>query len=379
MKRTPVGVLALLLIGPIAVVPIHAAPKAKTRRISVNTQGQQIDGDAWLRKRSVSQNGRFVAFETDQRLVTSDDATMITDIYVRDRKTGKTRIVSIPEGNNVGGASAFAPEISADGDLVVFEAGSETLVPFDDNNSVDVFVRNRKTGKTLRVSVSSSETQADDGGFQPSISPNGRYVAFTSVSDDLVANDNNGLTDIFVRDRKKETTTRVSVDSSGVESNGSSERPSVADDGTVAFASGADNLVPDDMNGVYDIFVHDFKSKETTMVSVATSGVQGGNSSVNPAISRSGAIVAFLSSSSFVPGTSGVYDEVWVHLVSTGKTRLITKGPGGAPSDNSSSMYGGHCRTTAGTSPSPHSQRTWWPTTATAWPICSGTTARRRR
>lgn len=342
MNRTRVGVLALL-IGLTVIAPTYAAgPEAKTKRISITSGEQQRAGDAYIWKRSVSQNGRFVAFESDQKLVATDDSSTISDIYVRNRKTGKTQIVSVPSGTKEGGGSAFAPEISADGRFVVFEGGSETLVPFDSNNAVDVFVHDRKTGKTKRVSLSSSGTQADDGGFQPSISPNGRYVAFTSVSDDLVSGDSNGLTDIFVHDRETGKTRRVSVDSSGAESNGSSERPSVADDGTVAFSSGADNLVGGDGNSLYDIFVHNLKTGETERVSVASGGAEGDSSSLSAAISRNGNVVAFKSAATtFVAGTSGVYEEIWVHFMSGGKTKLITKGMGGAPSDGSSSMHGG--------------------------------------
>lgn len=340
VKRTSVGVLALF-VGLVVVAPIHAAPKAKTRRISVNSQGGQVAGDAYIYKRSISQNGRFVAFETDQKLVATDDNSMIFDIYVRNRKSGKTRIVSVPDGGKTGGNIAFAPEISANGRLVVFEAGGDTLVPSDDNNTTDVFVHDRRSGKTKRVSISSSETQADDGGMQASISPNGRYVAFASLSDDLVPSDANGLVDIFVRDRKKQTTTRVSVDSSGSESNGTSERPSVADNGNVVFSSGADNLVADDSNGTYDVFVHNLKTGETTLASISSSGVHGDQASHNAAISRDGSVVTFMSTTAFAPGTGGVYEEIWVRTLTGGKTRLVTRGVGGAPSDNGSAVYGG--------------------------------------
>lgn len=341
MTRTRTGVLALL-IGLTVVVPAQtASAKAKTRRISVNSQGQQVAGDAYLWKRSISKSGRYVVFETNQMLVPTDDAVTISDVYLRDRKTGKTKIISVAEGSKVGGNAAFAPAISADGRLVVFEASGDSLVPGDTNGTTDVFVRDRKTGKVRRVNVSSSGAQADDGGVQPSISPNGRYVAFSSVSGDLVLGDNNGLSDIFVRDRKEKKTRRVSVASNGAEANGSSDRPSVADNGTVAFASGADNLVPGDSNNTYDVFVHKLKKKKTKRVSVASNGAQGDNLSDSAAISRDGNVVSFQSASIFKPVASGVYREIWVHVVSSGKTSLITKGVGGTPSDNGSTAYQG--------------------------------------
>lgn len=155
MNRTRVGVLALL-IGLTVIAPTHAAgPKAKTKRISITSGEQQRAGDAYIWKRSMSQNGRFVAFESDQKLVATDDSSTISDIYVRNRKTGKTQIVSVPSGTKEGGGSAFAPEISADGRFVVFEGGSETLVPFDSNNAVDVF---RPRGSTRVTPSTRSQT-----------------------------------------------------------------------------------------------------------------------------------------------------------------------------------------------------------------------------
>lgn len=110
---------------------------------------------------------------------------------------------------------------------------------------------------------------------------------------------------------------------------------------TVAFASGADNLVTDDINGTYDVFVHDLKTKEMALASVTSSGVHGDKSSMSAAISRSGKVVSFMSATTFVGGPSGIYPEIWVHFMTSGKTRLVTKGLGGMASDGNSTSYQG--------------------------------------
>jgi len=139
----------------------------------------------------------------------------------------------------------------------------------DNNNYWDAFVHDQQTGQTTRVSVSSSGLEGNEGSGGPSISADGRYVAFTSGASNLVTGDTNGWADVFVHDRQIGETTRVSMPSSGMEGNGESRDPSISADGRyVAFQSGASNLVTGDMNGTYDVFVHDRQTGETTPVSV---------------------------------------------------------------------------------------------------------------
>jgi hypothetical protein len=117
-------------------------------------------------------------------------------------------------------------------------------------------VRDRETGITERVSVDSTEAEADENTWLPSISPDGRYVAFVSGASNLVPGDTNNSTDIFIRDRLLGSTQRVSVDSADNQGNANSNSPYISADGRyLAFASGASNLVPSDTNDRYDIFV----------------------------------------------------------------------------------------------------------------------------
>jgi Tol biopolymer transport system component len=148
------------------------------------------------------------------------------------------------------------PSISASGRFVAFESTASNLVPGDGNGTSDVFVRDRKRGKTRRASLSSAGAEGNGSSHSASISADGRFVAFYSFASNLVAGDGNGFFDVFVRDRKSGKTRRVSVRSNGAEGNDHSFNPSISADGRfVAFDSGASNLVGGDGNGVFDVFV----------------------------------------------------------------------------------------------------------------------------
>src|SRR4028118_1991632 len=137
-----------------------------------------------------------------------------------------------------------------------------------------------------RVSVDSAGNQGNSGSGFPSISPDGRFVAFTSLASNLVPGDTNDTNDIFVRDRLTNTTTRVSVDSAGNQANSDSNSPSISADGRfVAFYSDASNIVPGDTNDTNDIFVRDRLTNTTTRVSVESAGNHANNGSFDPSIS----------------------------------------------------------------------------------------------
>ncbi|MGH2537890.1 MAG: TolB family protein, partial [Candidatus Promineifilaceae bacterium] len=149
-------------------------------------------------------------------------------------------------------------------------------------------------GQTSLVSIASDGTQGNYDSGLSSVSADGRYVAFTSGASNLVAGDTNGLFDVFVHDRDSGQTSRVSVASDGAEGNGVSDWPSISADGRyVAFQSLASNLVGDDTNGYLDVFIHDRDSGQTSRVSVAWDGDEGNGDSWEPSISADGRYVAF--------------------------------------------------------------------------------------
>src|SRR5205823_5466864 len=207
--------------------------------------------------------------------------------------------------------TSFAPAISADGRFVAFPSEATNLVPGDTNGVTDVFVRDRRTGTTERVSVSSAGAEANGTSFTPAISADGRFVAFSSDATNLVGRDTNGAVDVFVNDRMTGMTERVSVDSTGAQANAASIEqfcPALSGDGRfVAFESDATNLVPGDTNGVADVFVHDRLTATTERVSVDSAGAQANDKSDFPAISADGSVVAFVSTASnLVPDDTNV-------------------------------------------------------------------------
>src|SRR4028119_1809444 len=170
-----------------------------------------------------------------------------------------TRVSVDSAGNRANGYSS-SPSISADGRFVAFYSRASNIVPGDTNSTRDIFVRDTLTNTTTRVSVDSAGNQENGTSFfyAPSISADGRFVAFYSEASNLVLGDTNNTFDIFVRDRLTNTTTRVSVDSAGNQGNSRSTSPSISADGRfVAFSSFASNIVPGDTNRDSDIFVRD--------------------------------------------------------------------------------------------------------------------------
>src|SRR5690606_534630 len=219
------------------------------------------------------------------------------------------------QGDVAGGyGSASNPSISADGRYVSFDSGSTNLVNGDTNGRSDVFVHDRLTGNTSRVSVNSAGVQGDGDSGVSSISADGRYVAFASAATNLVAGDTNIESDVFVHDRLTGNTTRVSVSTGGVEGNSGSGGPSISADGRyVAFASTASNLVLSDYNTEVDVFVRDRLKGTTALVSQSSTGTTGNRGSYSPSISADGRYIVFDSpASTLTDGHVGEYWDVFI-------------------------------------------------------------------
>ncbi|MBI1851379.1 MAG: HYR domain-containing protein [Planctomycetes bacterium] len=238
-----------------------------TVRLSISTAN--VQGDDESRKPSIVPNGRYVAYESDATNLVPGDTNSATDIFVRDRIAGTTTRVSLTAGGLQANGASVDPVISGTGRYVVFASDATNLVSGDTNGARDIFVRDRDTdadgifdeagaSTTIRVSVDSAGAQAGAASDDASITGDGRYVVFRSIATNLVANDTNGRSDVFIRDLQTGTTTRVSIDSSSFEVNGNSYDPSTSTDGRlIAFASVATNLVGDDTNAVSDVFMVD--------------------------------------------------------------------------------------------------------------------------
>jgi len=307
-----------------------------TARASIATGGAQGNGAA--DNPAVSADGRYVAFASAASNLVAGDTNARADVFVRDTVTGTTSRVSITSGGVQGDGDSDTAAISGDGRYVVFESWATNLAPGDTNGAQDIYLHDRQTGTTERVSVSSAGAQGTANSWWPSITPDARYVVFESDAPNLVAGDTNGQNDIFVRDRQTSTTSRVSVASDGTQANAISQVPSVSADGRyIVFASAATNLVPGDTNTTHDIFVHDRETATTTRVSESTTGTLSNNLNYWPSISADGRYVAFLSyGSNLVAGDTNDRSDVFVRDRRTGATSRVSVSSAGAQATDGS-------------------------------------------
>ncbi len=316
---------------------VHDTQAGTTTRVSVASDGTQGNGNSGGPP-SISADGRYVAFHSSASNLVAGDTNGTYDIFVHDTQTGATTRVSVASDGTQGNSHSYYSSISADGRYVAFRSNASNLVTDDTNEYRDIFVHDTQTGATTRVSIASDGAQGNGVSVSSSISADGRYVAFSSYATNLVAGDTNGDNDIFVHDTQTGATTLVSVASDGTQGGSGGSSPSISADGRyVAFSSYATNLVAGDTNGDNDIFVHDTQTGVTTRVSVASDGTQGNNGSAYPSISADGRYVAFRTyASSLVAGdTNGTYD-IFVHDTQTGVTKRISVASDGTQGNGNS-------------------------------------------
>jgi len=264
----------------------------------------------------LSGDGRYVAFESVLRQLLAGRVYWTQGVLVRDRQTGTTELASIAADGSPDRAPCSARGISADGRYVLFHHDSKGL-----------FVRDRQADRTEWVT---------DNSYLSVLSANGRYIAFESEASDLVPDDTNDALDIFVHDRQTGTTQRVSMASDGTQGSSASGSPSLSADGRyVAFHSDASNLVAGSISGKGGVFVHDWRTGKTERVSVASDGTQadkggfvpreGFLGSLSPALSADGRYVAFTShAANLVSGDTSGATDIFVHDRWTRKTERVS-------------------------------------------------------
>ncbi|MBL3599766.1 MAG: DUF11 domain-containing protein [gamma proteobacterium endosymbiont of Lamellibrachia anaximandri] len=308
----------------------------QTTRVSVDSSG--VESNGWSLSSAISDDGRYVTFDSSATNLVTADTNNARDIFVHDRTTGVTTRVSLDSSGIEGGSHSITPAISSTGQFVAFASYADNLVLDDTNGRIDIFVHDRDTGETTRVSMDSVGEQSNRDSALPSLSADGRYVVFESDASNLVLNDSNNTRDVFVHDRDTGETARVSVNSSGMEGSDFSSSPAISGDGRfVTFQSHAANLVTGDTNGTTDIFVHDRVSHETTRVSVDSSGTPASFLSFTPDISADGRYVAFSSiDPNLVAGDFNSVMDIFVHDRNTGQTSMVSVRSSGAQGDASS-------------------------------------------
>jgi len=254
---------------------------------------------------------------------------------------GITERISISSSQTEGNNSSYRPSLSSDGRYVAFDSMAGNLVTGDTNGYSDIFVHDRQTGLTQRVSLTSGGVQGNNHSYRPSISSDGRYVAFDSLASNLVTGDTNGYSDIFVHDRQTGLTQRVSLTSGGAQGNNHSYRPSVSSDGRyVTFYTMATNLVSGDTNSASDVFVYDRQTGTLELISISTEGLKSGYlaDNLNPSISGDGRNVAFESEANWGLGEPNMNADIFVRNRIAGTTTRVSKAPDGAVA-NSVSTY----------------------------------------
>jgi Tol biopolymer transport system component len=321
---------------------VHDRQTGITTRVSVNSAGDESNGRSWAP--SVSADGRYVSFTSEASNLVAGDSNAETDVFVHDRSTGETTRISVDgagvEGNGYSFA-AYGGAISGSGRYVAFSSQASNLVPTDANGLLDAFLHDLDSGETTLVSVDGAGVQADNESFDPVPSDDGRYVVFSSSASNLVPGDSGGFFDVFVHDRDTGGTTKVTVDSSGAHANGDSFGTTAisADGRYVAFPSIATNLVSGDSNAAYDVFVHDRVNGETSRVSVTSTGAQGNADSFDPTMSSNGRYVSVDSeASNLVPNDTNAARDTFVHDVISGETVRVSVSGAGAEGNADSGL-----------------------------------------
>jgi Tol biopolymer transport system component len=320
-----VWTLAVLPVvaGPVVTTRArHAVRTEATQRVSISSAGVEGNQDSF--GVAVSTGGSFVAFSSRATNLVLGDTNGAMDVFVRDVAAGTTERVSISSGGVQGNGDSFEPRISSDGRFVSFASRAFNLVGEDHNGQADVFVHDRATGETVLVSANRYGTQGNGASLDPDLSADGRFVAFESAATNLVKNDANGQDDIFVKNLSTGAVALASVAWNGEQANSFSNEPSISDDGNVVgFASVASNLVEkQDINGAYDVFVRDLAAHTTILASSDVHGDYVEADSHFPSVSGDGRFVAFESNGPLRPALFQGF-HVYLRELSTGDMRVI--------------------------------------------------------
>jgi Tol biopolymer transport system component len=323
-------VTARILAGLAVAFALVASPAAAGRTTErLSSEHLAIGEDDFLQdagrvNAAVTPDGRFVAFGSHASDIVPGDTNGQEDVFVRDRATGATERVSVPDGGGEADGASLDPAISADGRFVAFRSSASNLVS-GDTFPWDVFVHDRATGATEKVTPEQAGSRVES---PPAISGDGRFVAFAILTSHTGADGLAFAHDVFVRDRASGDLELVSVARDGGEADGWSFGPAISADGrVVAFSSFASNLASGD-DGRGGVFVRDRDAGITERVGASAPG--------GPSISADGRFVAFYSFWPEVPGDGNDTGDVFVRDLETGATELVSVANDGAQGNGAS-------------------------------------------
>ena len=307
-----------------------------TERVSVSSSGREADGNSGLLNLmggpSISADGRFVAFSSEATNLVSGDRNKNPDVFVRDRQTGTTTRVSVATGGAEANAGGTAPAISRDGRFVAFESSSDNLAP-DTNFTGDIYLHDRQTGTTELISKAFDGGNANSSSFSPTLNGDGRFVYYTSFASNLVAGDNDdGSVDAYLFDRQTGTAEAITQTASGFAH--SSAGGISADGRFVTFTTQDTAFVTPDANGFFeDAWLVDRVTGEYVLLSVNDVGEQGNDSTFAGAVSDDGNFAVLVSRSTNYAGTAPSLENVYVRDRTAGTTRIVSVGNDGLPGD----------------------------------------------
>ncbi|MET0918007.1 MAG: hypothetical protein ABWY07_06230 [Burkholderiales bacterium] len=307
-------------------------------RVSSAADGVQANDTSF--NPAISGDGRFVAFGSLASNLVLELPNVVQDIFVKDLQTGAIVRASTSANGVQGNDTSVDPSITADGRLVAFASGATNLVPNDLNFVADVFVKDLTTGAIVRASTSASGVEANNSSSDAAISAGARFVAFGSLASNLTVGDRNVASDIYVKDLLTGALVIASSDSSGISSVGGSAQPSISGDGQlVAFSSRAFDLVPGFNGAVPGILLKDLSSGTVALASTAADGRQANDSSFEPSLSTDGHFLAFGSlASNLVLGDTNAASDIFVKDLQTGAIVRASTAADGTEANNASDL-----------------------------------------
>lgn len=323
-----------------AAAPAPAAPAdghvttadARTLLVSVGMNGEPADGPS--ERASVSGDGRLVVFASHATNLVPHDTNGCSDVFLRDIPRARTVRVNVGmDGQESNGCTSIDPIISRDGRYVVYAADSTNLVAGADNGLSQIFRTDLRTGETVLVSADAGGEAGDNDSLRPTVSADGRYVAFTTAARNLLGEGVDGWQTV-VRDMEGDTLTVTSRSSDGTPGNRASDGTQISADGRyVTLFSNATNLVSDDTNATVDEFLHDTRTGRTTRLSVNASGTESDKITIGGTISDDNRYVVLNShATNLTPQSPDTgQDHAYLLDLTTGELRLLDKGPDGVP------------------------------------------------
>lgn len=250
----------------------HRGTQQITRE-TLRSDGEQISTNSYSYMPGA---GTHIYFQTDAPSVVPGVVADEIEVYRRDLATGVVTHIPLAHNNNRMNGKLINLQADNAGRYVVFTSYSDNILSNDTNGVQDVFVHDTQSGVTRLVSRTPSGQFPNGDSGAPMVSPNGTHIVFRSAASNLVTGDTNGVSDVFMYAISSQQVTRVSVTESGGQANGRSKDPAVCNDGKfISFASGASNLIAGDTNDQYDVFLQHVESGAMVAVTRAANGTWG--------------------------------------------------------------------------------------------------------